>query len=1079
MFCHLHIHSEYSILHSSVKIDNLIEKAVSYGMQSIALTDYFVMHGAINFYKKSLESGIKPIIGLELMICDKGCLPYNIILLAKRFEGYKNLCRISSFINLKCKNERKYVRLEDIQDICRDIICIIGYENNLLTSIPVKDNPGEAEKVLKKFSDMFGEDLFFEIIRRKKDNSENKYTYALLERYRENIIKSFAEKNNIGIVATNNVSFLLKEDYHSLKMLLKISSMSSKKTLFPQGKDMCDEYYLKTPSEMNRLFNDLTEALTNTEKISSRCDLKIDPGKIRTRLAKSQTKTTAGSNELLRKICYQKICTRYTENCNYNIQKRLDYELQVIGKTGFSRYFLIVADIAEYARKNRIPICGKGSSAGSIVTYILGISTIDPVMNNLSFERFLHEQRKKLPDIDIDVSSKGRDKIIRYLSLKYGKLNVIRVPVFTSIRTRSSLREAGRVLNLSRQEIQSVVNEYSSENYRKKPDIKKSGISFADEDLLKASYSISGYIRHLSMHPCAFVIIDKECSDIIPLMISETGDVMSQYSGENIEDMGFIKIDLINSVTLDHISEVSEILLKTRGIDMNFSKIPRDDKRVYQMLEKGNSLCVFQMESMGIRSLMKKLRPSSVEDIALLISLYRPGPQQSGMVEIFIRRKFREEPADYMHSDLKEILKETCGVMLYQEQVMKAAEKIAGYTPFESDRLRKAITDLSEKDMENERKRFLKGSLSRGYGYELSVRIFDLIRKFAGYGFVKAHAASYADIGYITAYIKSYFPAELISVILTRNSGYYSRGSYIEEARRLGIYIKPPDINNSSDRYLAENDGKSLIVSLSSVSDLGPKGVNEIIRERNSNGKYQGFFDFYERIVKKGKISIKAAKNLIDIGAFDFTGLKRKYLLIILEYLSSVKRKKHTGITSSMFDKGMDNTGDFFPEISDLVEDYDTSEKIEIESNLLGFCISANPLDYFKDITKDLNITRSGCFKENISAKRPLRNNVISEGFVLIKRKEACKNCGDKREIIFLTLEDRDGMYEAVSFSEPSIKYCEQIKPGTPVLVRGALVFKKNDAYIRIDYIKNLAELKKTKENSLKQTLKTCIIAKS
>lgn len=1078
MFCHLHVHSEYSILGSSIKLESLIKKAASCRMQSIALTDYSVMHGAIYFYKKTLESGIKPIIGMELAVCDKNYLPYNIILLAKGFEGYKNLCKISSLVNLKYKNEKGYVFFEDIRDICRDIICMIGYANNPAASLLIKNNSVEAGEVLKKWLDVFREDLFFEIIRKKNHSIKNNCTDTASEIYRENIIKIFAEKNNIRIIAANNVSFLSKEDCQPFKTLMNISAMSSKKNARFQEKGGYDEYYFKTPSEMGQLFKDCPDALKNTETISESCDLEINLGKMTALNTDIQNKKLESSNRLLRNICYRKTRMKYKENYNDIIKRRLDYELRTIEKTGFSRHFLIVADIAEFARKNHIPICGKGSSAGSIVTYILGISNIDPVANNLSFERFLNDQRKRLPDIDIDVSSRGREKISSYLSSKYGRLNVIRVPVFTTIGTRSSLREAGRVLNISREEIQSAVSECFPGNYSKKHGTAKSDLSYCNEDFLKVSSSISGYIRNLSMHPCAFVIIDKEYSDTIPLMISETGEIMSQYPAENIEDMGFLKIDLINSVTLDHISEVSETLAATRGINMDFSKIPRNDKRVYSMLGKGSSVCVFQMESMGIRSLMKKLRPSSVEDITHLISLYRPGPQQSGMAETFIKRKFREEAVDYMHPDLKEILEETCGVILYQEQVMKIAEKIAGYSPSESDRLRKAMSDLSKQDMENERKRFLKGSCIKGYGQELSEKIFDLIVKFAGYGFVKAHAAAYADIGYVTAYIKSYFPAELISSILTKNSGYYSSGSYIEEARRLGISIKPPDINNSSDRYLTENNGRSLVVSLSSVRDLGQEGVREITDERSSNGHYKDFFDFYGRIIKKRKISIKAAKNLIDTGAFDFTGLKRKYLVIMLEYLSSIKRKKEVS-ASGMFLKDTGYSDEFFPEISDSLKDYTYDEKIEIENNLLGFCISSNPLDYFRDITKNLNITESSCFRENVDTGRPLKNNIISEGLVLIKRRETIKKALREKEIIFLTLEDRGGMYEAVSFSESSAEECRHIQPGTPVLVRGSLVFKKNDIYMRINQIKNLAALKKIKESSSRQALRTHIVTGS
>ena len=444
------------------------------------------------------------------------------------------------------------------------------------------------------------------------------------------------------------------------------------------------------------------------------------------------------------------------------------------------------------------------------------------------------------------------------------------------------------------------------------------------------------------------------------------------------------------------------------------------------------------------------------------------------MVDAFIKRKFKEETVDYMHDDLKPILEETYGVILYQEQVMKVAEKTAGYSPSESDRLRRAITDLSGRDMENERLRFLEGALKKGYESELSVRIFNLIAKFAGYGFVKAHAAAYAGISYITAYIKSYFPAELIAAILSRNSGYYGKESYVEEARRLGILIQPPGINLASDRYTTGGNGKTLMVSLLSVKGLGTEGTKKIIIERKKQGKYENFFDFYERIVKKRKISLKAAKNLIDAGAFDFTGLKRKYLMLILEYLSSIKTRKDISHTT-VFNKNMDWENKFFPETSDILKEYTPKEKIKLEASLFGFGISSNPLDYFKEITGEFKITDSSFFNKLICKQKPLKSGIIAEGFIISKRKEALKN-KEEKEIVFLTIEDRGGMYEAVSFSQPSLKTCTQITVGTPVLLRGTLIFKKNDIYIKINQIASLIELKKTKEEKLKDILKVQIL---
>lgn len=1078
MFCHLRVHSEYSLLRSTIKLKELVEKTRAYGMKSVALTDYFVMHGAINFYKEASLAGIKPVIGIELIISEKDYPPYNIVLLAKNLNGYRNLCKVSSLINLKDRSDRYNISFKDIQDLCKHTICLIGYENNLTISLLLKNRIKEAEAILDEWSGTFGSNLFFELQRPGNNACKTGYPDIAAKKYREYIFKNFAGKKGIGIVATNNVSFLSKEDYCAFKAFFKIYTMSSAKIIKQVKDEDLEECYFKTRPEMKNLFKDLHQALENTITISGQCDLVLDFKKITAFCSKNRSekyiKNTDKSAILLRETCYHKARLIYGRDYGEDIKKRLEYELGVIEETGFSRYFLIVSDIADYARKNNIPICGKGSSAGSLVVFILGISNIDPLINNLSFERFLHRQRKKLPDIDIDISSTGRDKISRYLSSKYGLSNVVRVPIFTRIGTRSSLRESGRVFNLGRQEIELAISDFSLYRHNTNLDTEKSGPDYSDKNFIKIASSISGFIRHISMHPCAFAIIDNRYSDMVPLMLSETGDIMSQYSAENIESMGFLKIDLIKSVTLDHIDEISKVLARTRGIYLDFTKIPANDKKVFRSLSEGNSLCVFQLESMGIRALMKKLKPASLEDITLLLSLYRPGPQQSGMVEAFIKRKFKEEPVDYMHHDLKPVLDETYGVILYQEQVMKVAEKIAGYSPYESDRLRRSITDLSRHDMENERQRFLEGALKKGYEHKLSVKIFNLIAKFAGYGFVKAHAAAYAGISYITAYIKAYFPAELIAAVLSRNAGYYNKETYIEEARRLGIQIKPPDINLATDRYTTGHSGKTLMVSLLAVKDLGAEGVKKIIREREKNGKYENFFDFYERIVKKKMISIKAAKNLICAGAFDFTGLKRRYLTVLLEYLGSLKTERK-GFPVSTLNKNINYENVLFPEVSNALQEYKTEEKIRLESSLLGFSLTCSPLDYFKKITENLKVTDSLLFKQLVCEKNPLKSGVITEGFIITKRKEILKN-KEGKEIIFLTLEDRGGMYEAVSVSQPSLKICTEIKPGTPVLLKGALIFKRNDIYVRINQIASLAELKRIREEKLKDTLKIQIL---
>ncbi len=1090
MFCHLHIHSEYSLLESSVKIKSLISMAKKYGMESLALTDTVSMHGIIEFYREAKENNIKPLIGAEVMVI-KNKVISSVILIAKNINGYRNLCRIVSNANLQKRNCPSPVDFRLIKDFSSGIITISEFGGSEFFCFLEKNNTEEADLRLKEWVDVFSDDFYIEIQRTPLNHCDNT-ACSIKKSFKEKIIVEFAAANNIKITAGNDIHYLLKQDYCVYEQIAKLKLMSSKENVLSFNIMSGSENYFKSPDEMQDLFYDLGEALKSTEEISDKCSLVLELNK--NRLPYFEIPEGETQESYLRKLCCEKIVSRYGEKAGSGIYERLEYELSVIEKTGFCGYFLIVADIAGFAYRNKIPTCGKGSSAGSIVAYLLGISNVDPVNQNLCFERFLNEERKNLPDIDIDMSSKGRCKVADHLSLIYGKYNVLRVPVFTTFRTRASVREAGRILNLGKEEMDDIIRSIPVSSG--KPPEDKRAIS-DNKSIMNISDSLKGYIRHIAMHPCAFIVLGKNMPENIPLLKSETGEIMSQYSIEDIEAMGFLKIDLINSLTLDHIDEVMEILSNTRNVNLDFTNITYDDKAVYEILSNGDTVGTFQLESMGIRSLMKKLKPGKLEDITLLISLYRPGPQQSGMVDIFIERKLKRCKVDFLHEDLREILEETCGVMLYQEQVMKAAVKIAGYSFGEADKLRKTSFDHSGLNMEHEKCRFIKGAADNGYKKDFAEKLFGLISKFAGYGFVKAHAAAYAEIGYKTCFLKVHYPAELLSVILTKNSGYYSKNSYIEEARRLGIGIKLPDINLSGANFLTEDLGKSIRVSLISIKDLGIEGTESIIKERAKNGLFKNFGDFFERIIRPKKITIKAAENLVKVGAFDFTGLKRKYLLLVLEYLLKVRQKKQHLISSpgnpkrskdAIGEKNILSFGDletetgfgspyiinkdfycldnFFPEAINFIQDYSLDEKLEIENSILEFCVSASPLKYFENDLAGLDIVKSSSFKFEVSEKYPLKKGVFTSGIVLIRRTEKTKA---GREIIFLTLEDTGGMYETVSFTGQSLKNTESILPGTPVLINGNISYKNGDISVVADKIINIASLKKIRNKKNKE----------
>jgi DNA polymerase-3 subunit alpha len=559
---------------------------------------------------------------------------------------------------------------------------------------------------------------------------------------------------------------------------------------------------------------------------------------------------------------------------------------------------------------------------------------------------------------------------------------------------------------------------------------------------------------------------------------------MSQYDKNSIEDLGLLKIDLINSLSLSMLSDIADILKNSRNINLSFSEIKHDDKKVFNLIKNGRTLGVFQLESFGIRTLARKIKPSSLNDITLLISLYRPGPQQSGMVNNFIERKFGRERITYLNKDLKPILEETYGIILYQEQVMQIAIKIAGYSLSESENLRKAMTGRSKEEMKTQESRFVRGALKKGCNRGTVNKIFKLISKFASYGFVKAHAAAYAELSYKTCYLKAYYPAELISIILTNKSGYYNEMQYIEEARRLGIGIKLPDINRSGIEFCVEDGGKSIRTSLLSIRNLGFEGVNFIINERARNGNFKDFFDFYYRTSNNHRLARKAVENLIKIGAFDFTNLKRKYLLLIFYHLQNLNNNSARHSHNSYFH----NNSCLQNQNPKNLIDFTLEEKLKLEEEILGFFISANPLKYFKEELKKFNITRSKYFSYLIKNRKKeyrisglIKNanyiypkDIFTSGIVITRRIEKTKN---GQPMLFCTMEDEDGMYESVFFSDTFKRNSKIIMNQSPVIIKGRLHLRDNTISIIAKDVISLVLLKKLENNSIRDNIKTNLLA--
>ncbi|MBN2073239.1 MAG: DNA polymerase III subunit alpha [Actinobacteria bacterium] len=1038
----MHVHSEYSMMESAIKIKDLIRKTAACGMKSVALTDRYIMSGVVEFYREATGNNIRPIIGCEIAVTGSNG-PSSLVLLARDIRGYHNLCRIVSASHLKRRAsvpcvEKSYLRC--------NAPGLTGLCGSGCGEIPLLLKSGRRPEALQcaiEYANLFEGNFFIEIQRypvSKASFPDSNFSEVVL---------GFALKNGLPVVATNNVHYLNREDYIIYRNLFKIKSMGTRNDDPLSGFIGNDEHYLKTEGEMAAMFGDIPEAIYNAGLISEKCSLKLPLGKI----AFPDFDVPAGESQesYLKKMCLEGLEWRYGKHPPQKAANSLLKELEIIKKTGFCGYFLMAADMAHFAIRNSIPLCGKGSAAGSIVSYVLGISNVEPLKNNLYFERFLNQERKEPPDIDMDICSKRRGEILGYLSAKYGMSNIARVCTFSTLKYRAALREAGRILALGKEEVENAIKAGSTirRQYRTGRNCgdryyHSGSPTLSSGKILSLSGSIKDHVRHLSMHPSALIISNSSLDTKIPLTLSETGEVMSQYDMDSIEDMGLLKFDLINSLSLTIIGEITAELKEKGNTGPDFSLPGYDDPEVYRLIQEGRTLGVFQLESCGIRNLMRKIRPSTLNDITLLISLYRPGPQQSGMVKNFIERKFGREKTVYICPCLEPILKETFGIIVYQEQVMQIAQKIAGYSLSEADSLRKAMTGLSKEEMEKQENRFLEGTLRKGYGLKTGRAIFDLISKFASYGFVKAHAAAYAEISYRSAFLKRYYPAELLARILTSGSGYYGAAQYVEEARRLGIAIRLPHINKSSLDFTAEDSGRTLGIPLLAVKGLGHKGTKSIIMERERNGAFRDFEDFYRRAVPNCRITGNAFENLIKTGAFDFTGSGRKTLLIAFQHLRATAGKTHTGktglVSGGILPLNIENHLTGLIHKNTASGDFTLEEKLEMESDILGFCASSSPLDYFREELEHFRVMDSGhLYRLAESGKSLPYGNIFVAGAVINRRIEKTK---DKKTIIFCTLEDRSGMFEVVFFptscsGNPGILMCEKM-----VMVEGRLHYK-------------------------------------
>lgn len=1016
-FVHLHVHSEYSLLDSPVRIDKLVELAAVLDMPALALTDHNSLAGAIQFYQAARTAGVKPVIGCELSVgsvSGSGNGSYHLTLLARDLNGYHSLCRLITAFWLEGGSYLEpAVGLEKLRADRQGVIALSGCRRGELAYLIRQGRYREAAKAASIFRDIWGSENFYLEL---QDNFE------LGQKAVNRRLKEIGEELGLPLVATNNVHYLFPEDQWPRRLLNRLEAMSTGPDAF-RSPQTSGEYYFKTAGRMARTFPEYWAAIDNTIEVADRCHLDLEIGKpVLSVYPLPPNLTEAGE---LRRLCLEGLKRLYPAGNEDRARERMEKELAVIEEMGYQGYFLLVWDMVKFAKESGIPVGpGCGSAAGSLVSYLLGITEIDPLEHSLLFERFLNIERRTLPDIDVDFCERGREKVLQYLEHRFGRGKVARVCSFSTLKGRSALREIGRAEGLPAGEIDIICKALPyftspakiGEALRQNPEL--AGIAIEKEpyqSLIRGAGQIGGLVRHLSLHPSAIIISDKPLKRRVPLQLARSGELMSQYDMYSVEKIGLLKIDLLGRRSLTLCADTREMVRERRSFEIR--SIPLNDGATMNTLRRGKTLGIFQLESSGIRGLLKRMPLKKSYDLATVISLYRPGPWDSGMVDNYIRRLEGKELVSYPHSILEPILEETLGVMLYQEQVIQVAKDLAGFSLGEADVLRWSISKRDRRLMEEIKKKFMSGALDRGISLEAVKEVFRLIMCFAGYGLNKAHALGYGLISYRAAYLKTHYTAEFLASILNEGMAYFPMSEYIEEARRWNIPILSFDINWSRGKFRVEEKG--LRPGLGYVKDVGKASLEKYDRRRKEVSNFRNLTHFY-RCCRKD-FNRQAIENMVKVGAFDYTGFNRRQLLFQLRQLLRSSDKPLSG-------------GWLFEEREETVPvlpPFSLEERLCLEKKLSGLFISASPLAPFR---KKL-LEKGYIYSSDLYNMRE-REEARLAGLVVARKTEKTKR-GER--MLFALLEDEKEMFEVIFFPSLYPEAFTKVKKDRVLAIKGYL----------------------------------------
>jgi len=1073
-FVHLHVHTEYSLLDGAIRIDRMLDKSKAQGMGSVAITDHGNMFGVVDFFDRAAKAGIKPIIGCEVYVAPKDrkdrspspngrSYAYHLVLLVMNEVGYKNLSTLVTLGHLEGFYYRPRVDMALLKEYNQGLIalsaCLAGH-------IPYLINAGKMEAASLKAQEMatiFDRDRFFLELQANKMVEQEKVNRGLSE---------LSKDLSIPMVATNDCHYLNREDSEAHDVLLCIQtgkSVDAEKRL----RFSSDEFFFKTRAEMEEALPDYGEALDNTAHVAGLCQYEMRFGEYK--FPVFQVPGNQSLDDMLMEEAQKGLERRLaqkedeegkmTPELRREYEERLQYELKIILKMGFAGYFLIVADFIDYALNHDIAVGpGRGSAAGSLVAFCLNITNIEPIKYGLIFERFLNPARISMPDIDIDFCIHGRDQVIQYVADKYGRNNVSQIITFGTMKARGVIRDVGRTLNVPLSEVDRIAKLVPEgpgvkldSAIREEPELKSlENGSETPRKLLSIARSLEGLARHASTHACGVVISDRPLTEYLPLYKGSKGEIMAQFTMDKVEQLGLIKFDFLGLKTLTVLKEALKLVEASTGKKIDLDRISLEDKATYQLCSDGKTTGVFQLESSGIKEILRKLSPETFEDVIALVALYRPGPLGSNMVDDFINGKHGKIKVSYFLPQLKPILKETYGVILYQEQVMKIAQVLANYTMAEADELRKAVGKKKPEVMAKHRARFIDGAKDNNVKSQMAEKLFGLIEKFGGYGFNKSHSAAYAMIAYQTAYLKAHYPVQFMCSLLTQDMGNQDKTiKNIAECRTMGIKILPPDVNESQADFSVVED--QIRFGLAAVKNVGLKAVELVIAERDAHGRFSGLLDFCRRM-EGSKVNRRVLEGLIQCGAFDFTRAFRSRLFEALDDALRLCGAKHDPNQLNMFgsiDLGEGEKGGLL-ELPDLPE-WDEKEKLRREKEALGFYITGHPLDSLHQAIERF----STCLVNDLPTQKD-KDQVKLAGVVESLKLKRTKR-GDKMAIMHL--EDLTGSTEVVIFPDVFADAAPLLKGDEPLLVTGTVEIGDNSAKVIAKEIKSLhgLELKAAK----------------